>query len=219
MSPAEAELAYRAALRALPDFRFGHEQLVRLLGALPPPPPGTPVAARHAHLQRIIQEVRALNPCNPLDAMLVMQIIASRHAATHSARRSLDPTLPARLVVGMRRSAENLLRVARQMERQLKKQQAGRYASDQAPAEVKFDLAALDAVWCGTAPRAPGPGVDPVGLRSEGHAGVAGPAPAAPSEERQQAAAPDPAERVKYTLCGQRTDLVRLATMPAAGSA
>jgi hypothetical protein len=209
MSPAELELAYRAAMRALPDFRFGHEQLVRLLDALPPPPPGTPVAARHEHLQRIIQEIRALNPCNPLDAMLVMQIIASRHAAAHSARRSLDPTLPARLVAGMRRSAEDLLRGARQMERQLKKEQAGRNASGQAPVEVKFDLEALDAIWCGTVPLAPVPGVEPAGLQSGGHAGVGQPSPAAP----------DPAERVKYTLCGQRTDLVRLATIPAAGSA
>ena len=209
MSPAELELAYRAAMRALPDFRFGHEQLVRLLGALPPPPPGTPVAARHEHLQRIIQEIRALNPCNPLDAMSVMQIIASRHAAMHSARRSFDPTLPARLVAGLRRSAENLLRGARQMERQLKKEQAGRNASGQAPAEVKFDLEALDAIWCGTAPRAPVPTVVQTGLKSGGHAVVGQPPPAAPA----------PAERVKFTLCGQRTDLVRLATIPAAGSA
>ena len=209
MSPAEAELAYRAAMRALPDFRFGHAQLVRLLGSLPPPPSGTPVAARHAHLQRIIQEIRALNPCNPLDAMLVMQIIASRHAAAHSVRRSFDPALPARLVARMRRSAENLLRGARQMERQLKKEQARRNAPGQAPAQVEFDLEALDAVWCGTAPRAPVPSVDPAGLQSGDHAGVNGLSPAAP----------DPAERVRYTLCGQRIDLVRLATMPAAGSA
>jgi hypothetical protein len=219
MSPAEAELAYRAAMRALPDFRFGHAQLVRLLGSLPPPPSGTPVAARHAHLQRIIQEIRALNPCNPLDAMLVMQIIASRHAAAHSARRSLDPALPARLVAGLRRSAEDLLRVARQMERQLKKEQAGRNASSPAPTEVKFDLEALDAAWCGTAPPAPVPSVDPAGPQSGGHAEVCQPSPAAPLEAQQSAAAPDPAEQIKYTLCGQRTDLVRLATIPMAGSA
>jgi hypothetical protein len=209
MSPVEAELAYRAAMRALPDFRFGHEQLVRLLGALPPPPPGTPVAARHEHLQRIIQEIRALNPCNPLDAMLVMQIIASRHAAAHSARRSFDPRLSARQADAMRRSAEELLRVARQMERLLKKKQTGRVASGPAAAEVEFDLAALDAVWCGTHPQAPVPGVDPAGLQSGGHAGAGGPSPAEPAA----------AEQVKYTMCGQRTDLVRLATIPTAGSA
>jgi len=59
-SPTEAELAYRAALRALPDFRFGRDQLVHLLHSLPPPPPGAPVAWRHAHLRQIIQEIRAL---------------------------------------------------------------------------------------------------------------------------------------------------------------
>ena len=209
MSPLEVELAYRAALRALPDFRFGHNQLVQLLRALRAPPPGTPVAERHAHLQRIIQEVRALNPRNPMDAMLVLQIIASRHAAADAARMSLDPTLSERQAAAARRNAEGLLRVARQMERLLKQEQARRVAPGQAPAEVEFDLAALDAIWCGTDPRAPVPGVEPAGLQSGGHAEVAGPSPAAPA----------PAERVKYTMCGQRTDLVRLATIPTAGSA
>jgi hypothetical protein len=219
MSPAETELAYRAALRALPDFRFGHDQLVRLLRALRPPPPGAPVALRHAHLERIIEEVRALDPRNALDAMLVMQIIASRHAAADAAHMSLDPTASARQAAGMRRNAEELLRVARQMERLLKTERVRRVAPGQAPAEVAFDLAALDAIWCGTASQTPVPGVDPVGLRSDGHAGVAGPSPAAPSEARQPAAAPDPIGQVKYTLCGERIDLVRLATIPVAGTA
>ena len=90
MSPLEAELAYRAALRALPDFRFGRTQLVHLLRALPAPPPGAPVAWRHAHLQRIVQEIRALNPRNPVEAMLVSQIIAARHAAADAARLEAD---------------------------------------------------------------------------------------------------------------------------------
>jgi len=210
MSPTELELAYRAALRALPDFRFGHEHLVRLLPALPPPPRGAPVTWRHAHLRQIIQEIRALNPRNPMEASFVSQIIASRHAAADAARMSLDPTLSARQAAGMRRNAEELLRVARQMERLLKKEQAGRVAPGQAPAEVEFDLAALDAIWCGAAPPAPVPGVDPAGLQSAGHhPGVGGPSPATP----------DPIQRVKYTMCGQRIDLVRLATIPAAGSA
>jgi hypothetical protein len=219
MSPAEAELAYRAALRALPDFRFGHDQLVYLLRALPAPPPGVPVAWRHAHLREIIQEVRALDPRDPMEAGFVSQIIAARHAAADPAGLSLDPTATARQAAQMRRSAEALLRAARQTERLLKQGQAGRVALGQAPVEVEFDLEALDAVWCGTDPRAPVPGVDPVGLRSGGHAGVGGPSPAAPREARQPAAAPDPIGRVKYTMCGQRIDLVRLATIPAAGTA
>jgi hypothetical protein len=209
MSPAEAERAYRAALRALPDFRFGHNQLVHLLRALPPPPPGTPVALRHAHLRQIIQEIRALDPRDVLEASLVSHIIAARHAAADTARLLLDPTASARQVAGMRRNAEAQLRVARQTERLLKQGRAGRAALGHAPAEVEFDLAALDAVWCGTAPLAPVPCVDPVGLRSAGHAGVGAPSRAAPA----------PAERVKYTMCGQRIDLVRLATIPAAGTA
>ena len=89
----------------------------------------------------------------------------------------------------------------------------------QVPAEVEFDLAALDAIWCGADPRAPAPGVDPVGLPSAAHAGAGQPSRAAPCEARQPTAAPDPIGQVKYTLCGQPIDRVRLATIPAAGSA
>src|SRR5208337_4517645 len=117
MSPTEVELAYRAALRALPDFRFGRDQLVHLLSALPAPPPDAPAALRHAHIRGVIQEIRALNPLDPVEAMLVVQIIAARHAAAEAARRSLDPTLSARQAGRMRRNAEGLLRVARQAER------------------------------------------------------------------------------------------------------
>jgi hypothetical protein len=219
MSPAEFELAYRAALLALPDFRFGHDQLAHLLSTLPPPPPGTPVASRHAHLQRIIQEVRALDPRGPVQASLVSQIITCRHLAASMARRSLDPTTSARQAAELLRTAEALLRTARQMERLLTKKQAARDAPGQAPAQVDFDLAALDAVWYGTAGQTPVPGVDPAGLQSDDHAGIGGPSPAAPLQAQQQAAAPDPAEQAKYTMCGQRIDLVRLATIPAAGTA
>ena len=154
-----------------------------------------------------------------MEASFVSQIIAARHLAAHVARESLDPTLSARMAVRMHRSAEALLRVASQTERLLKKRQAERVAPGQAPAEVEFDLAALDAIWCGTAGQKPVPEVDPVGLRSGDHAVVGGPSPAAPPEARQQAAAPDPIGQVKYTLSGQRIDLVRLATIPAAGTA
>ena len=219
MSPTEVELAYRAALRALPDFRFGRAQLVHLLSALPPPPPDAPIAWRHAHLQGIIQEVRTLDPRGPVEAMLVVQIIAARHAATESARRSLDPALSARQTAQLHRCAEGLLRAARQTERTLKKGKAGRAAPGQAPAEASFDLESLDAAWRRMAGQTPAPEVDPVGLRSGGHAEVGGPASVAPREARQQAAAPAPAERVKYTMCGQRVDLVRLKTIPAAGTA
>jgi len=209
MSPAEIELAYRAALRALPDFRFGPDHLVELLHTLPPPPPGAPVAWRYAHLQQIIQEIRALNPRSPVDARWVMQIIAVRHLAAHFARRSSDPTLSARQVAELRRCAEQLLRTVTQTERLLKKRQAERNTSGHAPLEGEFDLQALDAVWCGIAGQTPVGGVDPVGLQSDDHTGVDEPSPVAP----------DPAERVKFTFCGQRIDLVRLATIPAAGSA
>jgi len=219
MPPTEAELAYRAALRALPDFRFGRDQLVDLLRALPAPPPDAPGAVRHAHIQGVIQEVRALDPRDPMEATLVSHIIAARHAAANLARLSLNPALSARQMDQSRRAVEGVLRAARQTERTLKKRQAGRGAPGQAPVEVAFDLEAVDAAWRGAAGQAPVPGVEPVGLRSGGHAEVGGPAPAAPRAAWQPAAAPGPAARVKYTMCGQRIDQVRLATMPAAGTA
>ena len=106
----------------------------------------------------------------------------------------------------MRRSAQELLRVASQTERMLKKRQPARIASGQATPKVEFDLEALDAAWCGIA------GQTLV-------AGVAEPSSAAPRRRSSKPAAPAPVERVKYTMCGQQTDLVRLATIPAAGSA
>ena len=165
MSPVELELAYRAALRAVPDFRFGHDQLVRPLIALPPPPAAAPVAFRHRHLRGIIQEVRALDAVNPLDAMLVLQIAASRHAAADCAHRALDPTLSVQDVARLFRCIEMLERSTRRTERMLKKQWAGRVPVRQAPegqvpgdqasggqapegrapAQVEFDVEALDA--------------------------------------------------------------------------
>jgi hypothetical protein len=94
MSP--LELAYRAALRAVPNFRFGHDQLVRLLSALPPPPADAPVAFRHRLIRGIIEEVRALDTVNPLEAMLVAQIMASRHAAADCVHRSRSDAVGAR---------------------------------------------------------------------------------------------------------------------------
>jgi hypothetical protein len=132
---------------------------------------------------------------------------------------ALDPTLSERQAAGMHRNVEQLLRVAKQAERLLKQGQARRVAPGQAPAEVEFDLVALDAIWREIAGQTPVQEVAPVGQRSGGHAEVGEPSPAAPREARQQAAAPAPIERVRYTLCGQRIDLVRLATIPAAGTA
>jgi hypothetical protein len=192
MSPLELKLAYRAALRAVPDFRFGHDQLVRLLSALPPPPADAPIAFRHRHLRGIIQEMRALDPVDPLDATLFLQIMASRRAAADCAHRSLDPTLAVQNVARLFRCMEVLERSTRQTERMLKKQRAerapvrqasegqvpgdrasrdqasrdqasgGHAPEGRAPAQVEFDVEALDAAWRDMHYRVADPVVDPV---------------------------------------------------------
>jgi hypothetical protein len=232
MSP--LELAYRAALRAVPNFRFGHDQLVRLLSALPPPPADAPVAFRHRHIRGIIQEVRALDPVNPLEAMLVEQIIAYRHAAADCARRSLDPTLPVQDVARLFRCMEMMERSTRQMERVLKKQQAGRVpvrqspegqvpgdqaSGGQAPAQVEFDVEALDAAWRDMHYPVVEPVVESDALQSASGAPIDVASTAPPPVTLRPTLVPAPAERTKFTLCGQRIDLVKLATIPAAGAA
>ncbi len=239
MSPLELELAYRAALRAAPDFRFGHDQLVHLLSALPPPPADAPVAFRHRHIRGIIQEVRALDPVNALEAALVSQIIAFRHAAADSARRSLDPTLSVHDMARLFRCMAMLERSVRKIERSLKRQQAGRVPvrqalGDQVPgaqapggqapggqasAPVEFDVEALDAAWRGMYSRVADPVLKSGELRSPSGAGVDAAPTAPPPVTLQPAPVAVPAEQAKFTLCGQRIDLVKLATIPAAGAA
>ena len=65
---------------------------------------------------------------------------------------------------------------------------------------------------------------DLVGLRTQpvegepaGRAGASSPAPR--PDAPQPVAAPDLAEQTKFTLCGQRIDLLRLETVPPAGTA
>src|SRR5271165_2693469 len=180
MSHSDADRAYRAALRALPDPRFDGHQFVHLMRTLPPPPPGATVAWRHAHLREIIQEIRALNPANLAEASSVVLIIATRHAAADSVRRSLDPTLSVRLAERLHRCAESLLRAAGASERQLRKRQAGRAGLGQGAAEIAFDVEALDAVWCGITGLAPVPEGDPAGAPTGGPVGDGGPVAAAP---------------------------------------
>ncbi len=177
MSPAETELAYRAALRAAAGL------------SLRPRSTRTPAARPAATTAGRARRLAACAP--PADHSGGPRARSAQRGGGHdglanhcrpSRGRGLGAPVPRsdaseRQAAGMRRNAEELLRVARQMERLLKKEQAGRVAPGQAPAEVEFDLAALDAVWCGTAARAPVPGVDPAGLRSGGMRGLADPRP------------------------------------------
>jgi hypothetical protein len=119
-------------------------------------------------------------------------------------QRCTDPTLPAGLVTQMRRTAEALLRTAAQTERMLRRGRAGRKVASPVAVDVGFDLAALDAVWRG---------VDPIEPESDAVAVEAPPSPVALH------APTSPAPRAKYTVCGERIDLVKLETIVPAGTA
>ncbi len=221
MSPAEAETAYRIAQQSLPTYRLGYDELDRALRAMPPPPDGAPVAWRHARLREIIQEIYALGPVDVAEAMAATQIVVIRHHAAHTARLSLDQALSSRLMLQVQRTVETLLRAAGQTERMLRARQqrravTGQVPATQAPAAVQFDLEALDAVWCRTAPRLDPPAS--TGVETEAAAGAA-PAPVPPCDTQQVASAPAAATSAKFTLCGQRIDLVRLGSMLPAGTA
>jgi hypothetical protein len=205
MPPIKTEIACRAAHPVAPDCLLDRALLFQVLGAVSQPPASAPVDERHAHLRRVITELCALAPGNPIEAMLAAQIVAGRHAAEDAARRSADGTLdPAR----MRRRAEAMLRMADRAERTLRRAQARRVPGRQVPAEEQFDLAALDADWFGSERRKldRGPSAEALELDTDG--AVAAPLAVAPG-----------ALRTRYTLSGQRADLVDLATVPVAGSA
>jgi hypothetical protein len=180
-----------------------------LIRALPRPPAGATVAWRHAYLRGIIEELCAFAPFNAIEAALAIQIIASRHAAADSLRRSDDGSLEPKLVAPMRRVAESLLRTARQMERMLGKRPGGRMAAGRVPAAAIFDLAALDAVWCGH------PAEQPVVEDQRKNMASTATVRYTPAS----ASPPDTVARAKWTLCGQQVDRVQLETITPAGRA
>ena len=302
----EAEFAYRAVLRAMPDFRFSRGGVERLLGTLPPPPADAPIEWWVARLIELMQEIRALGPLDVLEEMMVTQIIACRHAAMHSEQLALDPTVSAADRRGLLRSAETMLGTANSVQRALKGQRVRPAPQRPAPVTFTLDIAALEAAWLRAQSAAPVPAAKPVLVRAVDPAGVPGPrlaagqpvgpapvpasAPApvpasalairpvtvaatkpatgpatdlapvaasttgtsravdpggsppggspregslpdgsappgavpvqgAPRDTRQPTPASAAVEPVKYTICGVRIDLVRLNTMPPAGTA
>jgi hypothetical protein len=212
MSPDEADTAIRAAWRTPADHQIGAALVMQVLRAVPSPPADAPVAVRHAHLRQIIQEICAFDPRDAIEAMLVVHIIVGRHAAADMALRSLDPALSASQVAQLVRCEAKLLRATRGAERTLagtKKERARRRQERRAPMELRFDLEAIDALWCGTGPAQRPAAADPARAAS----------PWLPRDTRPPAAARVRAEPVKFTMCGQRADQVQLATIPPAGTA
>ena len=147
--------------------------------------------------------------------MLVMQIIALRHAAADSERRARDGTNTEQWAARFARSAKSLLRTVGQTERMLKQQQAGRTGAPQTPRRHKPAAANIRP----PAPHATQHEIDPMN-RETPQAGQPGtPPPASPHDPRWTASPPARAVPPKFTLCGLRTDLVQLATIPPAGTA
>jgi hypothetical protein len=186
-----------------PECQTSRQLLESVVRALPRPPVGASAGWRHAHLRRIAEELFAYAPYDPIDAMLAVQMVCARHAAVDTIQRSTDPSLPARMAVRMRRSAEALLRTATQSERMLRRRQAERNGGGSMVVDVGFDLVALDAVWCE---------VDPMERGPDAIEAAVPPSPVA-------LCGPPTAPRARYTVCGERIDLVKLETIPAAGTA
>jgi hypothetical protein len=204
MSPDELEIALRAIPSETLEGHTARHLLESVVRALPRPPAGASVAWRQAHLRGVVEELFAYAPYNPIDAMLACQMVCARHAAADTMQRCTDPTLPAGLVSQMRRTADALLRTAAQTERMLRRGQAGRKVDSPVAVDVGLDLAALDAVWRG---------VDPMEPEPDAVAAMAPPSPAALH------APTSPAPRARYTVCGERIDLVKLETIAPAGTA
>jgi hypothetical protein len=212
MSPDELENALRAAQDAKPEYWLSRAALITLVRALPRPPAEAPVAWRHAYLQRVVEELCVFAPFDAVDVMLATQLIICRHAAADSMRGSVDAALPLGLTAKMRRCAGSLLRVAGQVERELRLRQKGRIVQRPVVVDVGLDLATLDAAWCRAEPRQRQMGMA-AAVQAEAGGVVGLPPPVAPRAPTSAAA------RERYTMDGQRIDLVELETVPAAGTA
>jgi hypothetical protein len=150
MSRTKAKNTLGVEQDARPEYHLGRELLDGMLTALPRPPVGAPVAWRHARLRRVINEISALGPFDDcVQAMFAGHVILHLHSAADLVRRSLAHEVPAQLANRMRRTADEQVRVARQIERTLKRGATRTAPEGRAPAADGFDLAALDAVWCG----------------------------------------------------------------------
>jgi hypothetical protein len=197
MSPLQAERARRLARRAKPPQDIILTTLKSVLRAIPRPPQGASVTSRHARLRQVVDEFYAYAPATGEEAMLAAHLIALRHAAADTARQAQDAT-SMDMAFRLRRCMADLLRTDRQLERELRRLQAKRTPDCKVPTEVEIDLAELDAIWCG---------FKPLNHEADGLGQAA------------SASQADPAVRTKSTLCGQRIDLLRLDTIPAAGTA
>lgn len=82
-------------------------------------------------------------------------------------------------------------------------------AAGSVPAQTIFDLAELDAVWCGH------PAEQPVAEDQLEYLALAAPVLDTPAP----ASPPETVARAKWTLCGQQIDGVLLETITPAGTA
>lgn len=227
MSPVELEIAYRAAQRAQPGFQLDRTLLNSVLRAAPPPK-GAPMEERQAHIGQVVAALCALAPRDPVQAMLAAQIVASRHAAAESARQSLDPRLGAKQAARMGRMAETLLRTAERTECALRRAQGEPRTQGRrqvAPAAA-VDAAALAEIWRERGQQGRNRTASPTPTPAAGIGtgdGENKPGAVALSAEvrgmRPAATRPDPVTPMKFTLCGQRIDQVKLETIPVAGTA
>jgi len=147
--------------------------------------------------------------------MLVMQIIALRHAAAEPERRSRDGTNTEQMAARLARSTKSLLRTVGQAERLLKQQQAGRTGSPQTPRRHPSPAANIRP----PALQAAQPEINPMNRETPQPGQPSTPPPAPPRDALRETSRPAQAAPPKFTLCGLRTDLVKLATIPPAGTA
>ena len=245
MSPIEAEYFCRIAQQALPAAQLPRELFEGVQRALPPPPADWWLT----RLQQAMLEICPSRPLDPIEAMMAKHIVVMRHVAADMARRCLDGVATGSVAAQLRRNVKVLLRAAGKTELTLRQRQQAPVrrvpTTDHIDTETMDAVWCRTAATRTDRPTGSIPGTSlqeqrlpaaaagaahPVqGEAAAGSAAVgvvaavlaSAPTPAQLPDKRRSAPAPAPAPvaPAKFTLCGQRIDLVRLETMPAAGTA
>ncbi len=131
----------------MPPYQLSPDLLQATLAALPRPPQDATTAWRHAHIERLTQEISALMPANAAQARIAAQILISRELADSVAAQAHAPGLEIPLLCRLARTAAALMQTAAMLERSLTRHHQKPAPFFGTALSDAVDIPALDAAW------------------------------------------------------------------------